>query len=836
MHIPPWSILAGFGSLNRRELCDLLAVFEDTNLFNVVTGRLSDLADRRVTSKVAEADAAFQRRLKETSNKVFQSDRPDAMLRLKLWGKTRQGLDLEAAIPLATRTANRRAADVAQRAADQLRDSIIQGESQTSWTDLLDRVRSRVGEAADVTQRAASQLRDSIIQGKAQTSWTDLPDRAWSRVGEFLSSRGPADFTEVVGAQASRMLAEAAQQGLLDDGTRDALVDRVREQLKIAPPELRDQSVEQALKAGDATALAVLTTGSSLVGLGVAVELAGFGAYILAAKASAILPLISGKAAVSGLAVLANPFFIVPAIIGGGALANRQFQRSVRAKLASGLAIQMALTGLSAGRTGLAACLDDFKSLTGKDIQAAGAGTAQLYNRKVDLIGDLVGSPLPETPGRPPKALDKPPTGATLDGLEQVLFPKQRGGASEAMAVGGLTVAEIVYHAAAIDPSVVAAVDFSRSEELSDGLTQIFDFGVFADHVQGLSGNELMGHENNLRGYVAEQLVATRLQEQGHQVELPPTSNTPGYDLIVDGEPFQVKCLNDPDGLRKHFDTYEFPVYANAELIEKVSASDPEWADKVFFLEGYDRETTETIMQQSLAHGAALDDLNIPVFAVAVSAAKNVHAWWKGSLSLADLPFEVAVDGAVRGSLAAAGGFVGQSIGLLLFGPAGAVVFGAAGGTSALFGSGWARERLDHALFSLEWIPRLDEATEDFRMALKAAMRRKIDILKDKVGCLDSFEGELVPWIRARLMDDALAIAEGVAELDFYIIEQNHPRRATELLRLVKDMGVHPWSVRSQLACVADCLAEKPTVGGVARSQFGKVQSALSDMIWSKRR
>ena len=796
MHIPPWSILAGFGSLTRRELSDLLAVFEDTSLLNVVTGRLSDLAGRRrKASEETDTDAAFQRRLKETSDTVFQSDRADAMLRLQLWHKTRQGLDLEPAIPLATRTANLRAADVAQRAADQLRDSITQSE--------------------------------------ARTSWTDLPDRIWSRVGEFFSSKGPADFSEVVGAQASRMLAEAAQEGLLDDDTKKALVAKVREQLKDAPPELRDQSVEQALNAGDATALTILTTGSSLVGLGVAVELAGFGAYILAAKASAILPLIGGKAAVSGLAVLANPFFIVPAIVGGGAIASRQFQRSANTKLASGLATQMALTGLSAGRTGLATCLDDFKSMTAKDIQEAGVGAAQWYNRKVDLIGDLVGNPLPETPGRPPQALDKPPTGAALDGLEQVLFPAQKGGASEAMAVGGLTAADIVYHAAAIDPSVVSAARFSRP---SEGLSDIFRFGAFADRVQDLSGDELIGVESHLRGYVAEQLVATRLQEKGHQVEPAPTPNTPGYDLVVDGEPFQVKCLSDMGGLREHFAKYDYPVYANAELIEKVNVSEHEWADRVHFIEGYDRETAETIMQQSLEHGAALDDLNVPVFAVAVSAAKNVHAWWKGSLSLADLPFEVAVDGAVKGSLTAAGGFAGQSIGLLLFGPAGAVVFGAVGGTGALFGSGWAREKFDQVLLAPEWIRQMDEPTEDFRVALKAVLRRKIGILKDKVDRLDAFEGELVAWIRARLMDNALAIAEGVTELEFYIVEQNQPRRATELLRLVKDLGVHPWSVRSQLASVAERLVEKPTVGGVARSRFGKAKSALSDMVRPKRR
>ena len=327
----------------------------------------------------------------------------------------------------------------------------------------------------------------------------------------FFSSPGPADFSKVVGAQAARLLAEAARKGRLDDATKDALLERVRRQLENAPPELRDRSVEEALKAGDATALTVLTAGSSLVGLGVAVELAGFGAYILAAKASAILPLIGGKAAVSGLAVLANPLFIVPAVVGGGVLANSYFRRSARAKLAAGLTIQMALRGLSSARAGLAACLDDFRSLRSTDIEAAGAGSAPRHNRKIDLIRESIGRELPETPGRPPEALDRPPEGKTRDGLEQVLFPDRKGIAPEALAVGALTVADILYHAAAIDPEVLRAADFSRAEDLSG----VFDFGAFADGVRDLGGDALAGAEDHLRGYVAEQLVATRLAEQG---------------------------------------------------------------------------------------------------------------------------------------------------------------------------------------------------------------------------------------------------------------------------------------------------------------------------------
>ena len=343
----------------------------------------------------------------------------------------------------------------------------------------------------------------------------------------------------------------------------------------------------------------------------------------------------------SGLAVLANPLFIVPAVVGGGVLANSHFRRSARVRLAAGPTIQMALKGLSSPRAGLAACLDDFRSLRGKDVEAAGAGSAPHHNnharrssssvRKIHLIRESIGGELPETPGRPPEALDKPPEGKTRDGLEQVLFPHRKGIAPEASAVGALTVADILYHAAAIDPEALRAADLSRSEDLSG----VFDFGVFADGARGLGGDAPAGAENHHRGYVAEYLVATRLAGQGHQVELPDSSNNAGFDLIVDGTPCQVKCLTDIGGLVEHFERYpDIPVYVNAELADQIRQSDYEWADKVSFLEGYDRETTETIMQQSLDAGAALGDLNVPVFAVAVSAARNVHAWWKGQLSL----------------------------------------------------------------------------------------------------------------------------------------------------------------------------------------------------------
>jgi len=253
-------ILAGLGSLERKDLCDLLAVFEDATLLRIVGDRLRDIVRRRSSTDDLGADPAFRKRLSSTSNAIFSSHKRDAVLRFRLWSAMRAAFDLEPAIPLSTRIVSFRAAELAQRAANEVRDAI------------------------------------NVDQEKK--SWVGIPDRLWSRV-ERLFSRERADFSTVVGAHAARMLAKAAQEGTLDAKEKADILERIRAKLKETPEELRDKSVEQALKSGDIAVLTLLTSGTSLVGLGVAVELAGFSAYILAAKASALIPLLGGKAAVS---------------------------------------------------------------------------------------------------------------------------------------------------------------------------------------------------------------------------------------------------------------------------------------------------------------------------------------------------------------------------------------------------------------------------------------------------------------------------------------------------------------------------------------------------------
>ena len=66
------------------------------------------------------------------------------------------------------------------------------------------------------------------------------------------------------------------------------------------------------------------------------------------------------------------------------------------------------------------------------------------------------------------------------------------------------------------------------------------------------------------------------------------------------------------------------------------------------------------------------------MFAICVGAANSVWAYVQGQITGAQAMHQIMLDGAARAGLAVAGGFVGKTVGLLVFGPAGALVLGAA--------------------------------------------------------------------------------------------------------------------------------------------------------------
>ena len=106
----------------------------------------------------------------------------------------------------------------------------------------------------------------------------------------------------------------------------------------------------------------------------------------------------------------------------------------------------------------------------------------------------------------------------------------------------------LIYDLVRIDPEIVEAADFARSADLSD----LPSFVQFAETIVGTSAEKFEGNVSQLQGYVAERLVAQTLRAQGAEVQFPEASNQAGYDLIVNGDRFQVKNLSSPGGVHEH--------------------------------------------------------------------------------------------------------------------------------------------------------------------------------------------------------------------------------------------------------------------------------------------
>lgn len=791
LYVPPWTIFAGLGALDRRELCNLIASFEATTLLSMSMDRVSDVLSRFQKDGETTETTAFARRLKDAADALVVSEASERALRIRLWVRVAEALDLDALLPLSTRTANSAGAGVAVKAAAILAMPI----------------------AAD---------NDDATQTGFQKAW---------RAVKSIRGRPHQDFAFLVAEQAqlvARAVAEAADSDEMSEELRSALGKRVRDHIRSLPPELRDDAMRNALTAGDRAALAVLATGTTAFSIGVGVNLAGFSAYILAAQASAFIPFMSGPAVVSTLFMLANPLFSIPTVVGIGYLANRHVNGGQAAKLAAIVAVQLALRGLSSERDGLAITLNDFRAATEADFKSLPADTKVETLSRIAEVAKATGRKLPTVLGDlkvSTPASDR--CGALLEGV----LSKTRGDAAEVAAVAGLTFGDIVYNAVSIDPMVLAAADFSRSEDIGD----IFQFGAFAERVGSMTGAALAGAGNNLRGYVSEQLVAARLAEIGYVVSFPETSNNPGFDLLVDGVPFQVKCLQNLEGLREHFAKYpDMPVYANSELAEEVVNSGAAWANLVYYVDGFDREIADLIMSTSLEAGEALGDLNVPYFAMAVSSARNLHRVWRGRMPLSDLPFSVVMDASVKGGLSVIGALSGKALGLLAFGPAGALVFGGVGGVSALAGAGWTQVQVSR-LLSSEWLVELEASTDRFRTALSKAIRAKVDMLRKKRMQLPDEVPEVRNWIDSRFSDDLVSLCEVANDLEAMIPRLQQPTKARACLTAMNAAKVHPIAVEAELKELLGILCSEPSKSESVGRVAAEAWTALKAKLPSKR-
>jgi gas vesicle protein len=270
------------------------------------------------------------------------------------------------------------------------------------------------------------------------------------------------------------------------------------------------------------------------------------------------------------------------------------------------------------------------------------------------------------------------------------------------VAFGGLMVGDFLYDYLRLDPSVIKAADFSRQQDIAD----LFEFSSFSKNINAGSSASFDGNIHNLKGYVGEQLVAQQLQSQGYEVEFPSTSNNEAYDLLVNGEKFQVKISADGQSIREHLTEHpDIPVFTNGDIPESL-AGDP----NVFPIHSITEQGLEETTRASLDAGIEIFDIEIPGLLATVAVGKNAFRLITGNTDAKNGVLNVAEETIGRGS----GAFVGSKmVGVLgaSIGPYGAIVGSMIG---AVVG-GSAANRIVQA-YKEQW--RLADESQDVRNRL----------------------------------------------------------------------------------------------------------------------
>jgi hypothetical protein len=773
--VQPADVLAGLGSADRHMLTACLALFEDSTLsshLQQIYSQISDWIQERLgDEEIRQTAASVQTRM----SCWFDSQLSDGELRLALWIYLREAFGLPARLSVSTRGAEALATELAAAAihAADPPDLLRKGK------DLLESWGRSEGDKrsvtlADVVLPVLHELMSAALEGAGQMD--------------------PAEQEKLIAEVRGRFQAmdEAEQQRILD---------------AVNAKQLNDDAIRQ-----------ILLTGGGLTAFSAAVSIAGFSAYILAAQASAFIPLVSGPALVSVVAVISNPITVIAAT--GGAIwwavssANSKVQTAVGLRVLALLALQ----GLCAGRGHATAVLASFARI--EALRPHGDLESEIIERyRADWR--IVSTALPKRAPSPAPHVIELMNRPAFDGaarrtsLGRLLFPEPNETGATA-AVAALTLGDIAYSAAAIDPTVLEAADFARIDDIHDRL----DFADFARKIHVLSPEGVTGAISDLKGYVAERVVAAELVSQGHEVSFPEAPNQPGWDLMVDEHKFQVKCLEDLGGLHHHFAQYHYPVFANAELADKIPH---EWADQVFFVEGYSNELVSHVTQQSVDAGAAVFQPRVPIFTLALSTVRNLLAYQGGRVSGLQAVEQVVLDGSTRAGLAAVGGYAGTSIGLLVLGPAGAMVLGAVAPVLSQAQAGRLKGLLDTYVRTNayeHWAKGAHAAIDVLVARLDGAIVEKLKRLRERYKEFSS--GDIQEYVRARLTDEATFLKESRSRLS-QMTPATTPEaelRALDVIRWAAASTVHPVAYQAELSALQKVIEGRPPLTGRIEEMF----------------
>ena len=279
--------------------------------------------------------------------------------------------------------------------------------------------------------------------------------------------------------------------------------------------------------------------------------------------------------------------------------------------------------------------------------------------------------------------------------LEKFLTKKVFNKKAETGAAAALSIGDLIYDMARIDPTYVKGAQFQRPNTDIDTKFKIGKQNI-EDTEAVRPGKALQGedysehlHEVNYRGGVQEFLTDRWMlenttdrwmHENNVEITIPNKMNQPGWDRIYNGEKWQIKGGSVAD-VREARTESEYRVATTTETAAAYKEQYPEDADAV--LGTYSKSVTDKILEEGKEASMEIYEDNeffnsvVPEFLAIpslVSTIKNVSNYSKDKINAETAIQNVAIDSVGKGGAMLAGGTIGS-----IFGPLGTLVGGAAG-------------------------------------------------------------------------------------------------------------------------------------------------------------
>jgi len=340
---------------------------------------------------------------------------------------------------------------------------------------------------------------------------------------------------------------------------------------------------------------------------------------------------------------------------------------------------------------------------------------------------------------------------------------------SEQTVYSGLTIGDFLYDYLRVEPLFLKALKFSHPNNEMNNALEIgwykYNKKKYFDSNSTNPEKSFEGHEVRDSGYYAEQFYAQSFQSQGLEVELPASTNNPGYDLIVSGQKIQAK-LGNSQLIEKHFEKYpDIKVIANNEAVEEFLLKNPHMSEMV--LKGGDGDlikdtyfkntqlSRELIEDESLFNSGLPEILSIGLI---ISVGKNSYSFLVKDKTFKDTIKHTAIDTSSRVASLSAGSTAGAMLfGFLAGGPYGFIAGKFIGGALGLYGGNQISKVIKHTISCQNEKQDLENKIKIYLDAVFNISKRNKEVFDKKANDLQEYSkniNDLWKMLRFKLDDE----------------------------------------------------------------------------------